>query len=179
MATLPTTRRGSAKVSPGRGVIINHIHYWAEAFRDPTVENHVVAVRYDPFFVGTAYAFVKNRWVECRAEHHMALQDRSEKELMLASKELRRRRQLHSQERFTVTARKLADFLESAEAEEKCLVQRLRDREGKNVRNDDSVVVSDVAPAPEEHPACQPGSAAPPVPPTPITPKATAVYGDF
>ena len=48
MATLPTTQRGTARVSPGRGVIVNGVYYWAEAFRDPTVENHDVAVRYDP-----------------------------------------------------------------------------------------------------------------------------------
>src|SRR5947207_12777568 len=58
-----------------------------------------------------------------------------EGKVMLASKEVRLRRQLHSQERFTLTARKLADFLGSAEAEEECLVQRLRDRESKSIRN--------------------------------------------
>ena len=35
MATLPATQRGTAKVMPGRGVKINGVHYWAEAFRDP------------------------------------------------------------------------------------------------------------------------------------------------
>jgi transposase InsO family protein len=134
LATLPTTKRGTANVSPGRGVIINRVHYWAEAFRDPTVENHDVAVRYDPFDIGTAYAFVKNRWTECHSEHYTVLQGRSEKEIMLASKELRRRSLLHSRERFTLTARKLADFLDSAEAEEKCLLQRLRDRESASLR---------------------------------------------
>src|SRR5216683_4764675 len=134
MATLPTTQRGTAKVVPGRGVIVNRVRYWAEAFRDPSVENHDVEVRYDPFDIGTAYAFVKNCWTECHSEHYVMLQGRSEKEIMLASKEVRRRSQLHSRERFTLTARKLADFLESAEAEEKCLLQRLRDRESNSIR---------------------------------------------
>ena len=80
MATLPTTPRGTAKVSPGRGIIINHIYYWAEPFRDPTIEGHEIAVRYDPFDIGIAYAFVKNRWTECCSEHHLVLKDRSEKE---------------------------------------------------------------------------------------------------
>ena len=96
MATLPTTRRGTARVSPGRGVIVNGVYYWAEAFRDPTVENHDVAVRYDPFDIGKAYAFVKNRWTEGHSEHYAALRGRSEKEIMLASKEVRRRSQLLS-----------------------------------------------------------------------------------
>lgn len=178
MATLPTTPRGTAKVSPGRGVIINHVYYWAEAFRDPTIENHDVGVRYDPFDIGIAYAFVKNRWMECHSEHYLVLQDRSEKEMMLASKEVRRRRQLHSQERFTLTARKLADFLGSAEAEEKCLVQRLRDRESKSIRNNGPVVVSSAPSDPEGCLESQHGSP-PSVPPVADQPVATAVYGEF
>ena len=108
----------------------------------------------------------------------MALQGRSEKEIMLASKEVRRRSQLQSRERFTLTARKLADFLESAEAEERCLLQRLRDRESSSLRQNDSVLIPDRIskqvtggkPEPETAPpqislANQAG--------------ATAIYGDF
>lgn len=178
MTTLPTTQRGTAKVAPGRGVIINRVHYWAEAFRDPTVENHEVAVRYDPFDIGTAYAFVKNCWTECHSEHYVVLQGRSEKEIMLASKEIRRRSQLHSRERFIVTARKLADFLESAEAEEKCLLQRLRDRESRSVRQTGPVVVPDAASGREVSKESQSGSATPPIL-VPGQAEATAVYGDF
>jgi hypothetical protein len=60
--TLPTTRKGTAKVSQGRGVKIHYLYYWCEAFRDPSIESTKVAVRYDPFDVGIAYAFVSNRW---------------------------------------------------------------------------------------------------------------------
>ena len=138
-----------------------------------------MAVRYDPFDIGIAYAFVKNRWTECCSEHHLVLKDRSEKEVMLASKEVRRRRQLHSQERFTLTARKLADFLGTAEAEEKCLVQRLRDRESKSIRQNAAMVVSGDPLNPESCCLeCNPGS------PSPMLsvvgqPEVTAVYGDF
>ena len=160
------------------GIIINHVYYWAEAFRDPTIENHEVAVRYDPFDIGIAYAFVKNRWTECYSEHYLVLQDRSEKEMMLASKEVRRRRQLHSQERFTLTARKLADFLGSAEAEEKCLVQRLRDRENKSIRHNGPIDVSSAPSDPAVFLRCLPGNP-PSEPPKVGEPEATAVYGDF
>src|SRR5947207_13279750 len=80
-----------------------------------------------------------------------------EGKVMLASKEVRRRRQLHSQERFTLTARKLADFLGSAEAEEECLVQRLRDRESKSIRNNGPVIVSGDPPDPEGCLECETG----------------------
>ncbi|MHB1934998.1 MAG: transposase family protein [Acidobacteriaceae bacterium] len=174
MATLPTTSRGIVKVSPGRGVMVHRIYYWAEAFRDPTVENRDVAVRYDPFDISTAYAFVKNRWTECHSEHYVVLQDRSEKEIMLASKEVRRRMQLHSRERFTLTARKLADFLGSAEAEEKCLIQRLRDRESKSIRP----IGMPVVPSSSFQVESQPENTTPAIS-APMSVEATAVYGDF
>ena len=51
---------------------------------------------------------------------------------MIASKELRALKSSHSQQ-FTVSAKKLADFLESVEAEEAMLMQRLCDAEGRKV----------------------------------------------
>jgi transposase InsO family protein len=174
MASLPTTSRGSAKVSPGRGVMLHRIYYWAETFRDPTVENRDVAVRYDPFDIGTAYAFVRNRWTECHSEHYVMLQDRSEKEVLLASKEIRRRKQLHSRERFTLTARKLADFLGAADTEEKCLIQRLRDKESRSIRQSGTAVVSSSSFQMESPPESTEQVIA-----TPLPAKATAVYGGF
>lgn len=178
MATLPTTQRGSAKVVSGRGIIINCVRYWAEAFRDPSVENRDVQVRYDPFDIGTAYAFVRNCWTECHSEHYVALQGRTEKEIMLASKEIRRRSQLHSRERFTLTARKLADFLESADAEEKCLLQRLRDRESSSLRQNDLMLIPGPASEQETSWASESESATP-LTSVPMQTEATAVYGDF
>jgi putative transposase len=178
LATLPTTQRGTANVSPGRGVIINRVYYWAEAFRDPTVENHDVSVRYDPFDIGTAYAYVKNRWTECHSEHYTVLQGRSEKEIMLASKELRRRRLLHSRERFTLTARKLADFLDSAETEEKCLLQRLRDRESASLRQNTPLSVACVHGAEVESTESESSNTTRQIS-APNQAEATAVYGDF
>lgn len=132
MWTLPTTPKGTAKLLAGRGVKIHHIFYWSDAFRDPETENTQVSVRYDPFEVGVAYAFVGKRWVRCHSEYYSVFHGRSEKELMIATKELRALKNSHSQQ-FTVTAKKLADFLESVEAEEVMLVQRLRDAEGRKV----------------------------------------------
>ena len=52
---------------------------------------------------------------------------------MLATKELHQRRRNHSAD-FTVTARQLAEFLQSVEAEEKLLTQRLSDLESRDIR---------------------------------------------
>jgi transposase InsO family protein len=175
MATLPTTQRGTAKVLPGRGVIINYVYYWSEAFRDPAVENHDVQVRYDPFDIGTAYAFVRNHWTECHSEHYVVLQGRSLKEIMLASKELRRRNQLHPHEKFRLTAWKLANFLDSAEAEEKCLLQRLRDRESKVIHQNRAALIPNAASSNAES---QFANATPPRS-MPAQAEATAIYGEF
>jgi len=131
--TLPTTARGTARVVPGKGVKIHHIFYWPPALRDPEVEQSQVPVRYDPYDAGTAYAYVRKRWVQCISEHYGTLHGKSEREMMLATAELRRRAQQHTAQ-FTVTAKKLADFLASAEGERLLSTQRARDREAKDVR---------------------------------------------
>jgi putative transposase len=134
IATLPTTPKGTALVAVGRGVKINQIYYWSDRFLEPGIENESVPVRYDPFDLGTAYAYVRKQWVACRSQHFGAFRGRSEKEVMIASREILKRRQEHSR-RGGITARRLADFLTSIESEEVLLQQRLRDRESAAVRN--------------------------------------------
>jgi putative transposase len=148
IATLPATPKGSAKIAPGRGVKINHIYYWSGRFQDPGVENQQVPIRYDPFDIGTAYAYVQGQWVNCHSEYHTVFHGHSEKELMIASKELHRRRQHHSQS-VTITARKLADFLQSVETNELLLTQRLRDQEAQAARNG-LVAITAGPPSPDE-----------------------------
>lgn len=128
LLTLPTTPKSTAKVIPGRGAKINYIYYWSDAFRDPKVEEERVEVRYDPFGIGRSYAYVRGQWVECYSEYYATFRNRSEREVMLATAELRRRRTLHSKQ-FNLTAAKLACFLESVESEEVLLRQRMADRE--------------------------------------------------
>ena len=130
ISTLPSTPRGSARIIPGNGVKIQHIYYWAEAFRDPELERRRVYVRYDPFNIAIAYAYIKNAWVSCVSQYEAALRGRSEREIRLATEELRRQSRLHGQQ-LKVTAPMLAKFLSSTEAHEKLLDQRLKDSELK------------------------------------------------
>jgi len=96
---------------------------------------------------------------------------------MFASKEVRRRSQLHSHGRFTLTARKLAEFLASAENEEEHLVQQLRDSEGKSIRQNELLATPDAVAGEGLSQALRAETA------TQITkadqPEATALYGDF
>jgi hypothetical protein len=112
---------------------VNHLYYWSEHFRNHTWESKQVPVRYDPFDIGTAFAFVDRQWVECHSEHYASLHGHSEREIHLVSEELRKRRQNHSS-RLAVTANKLAEFLESVEQEEAILIQRLSDLEARSLQ---------------------------------------------
>lgn len=127
--TLPSTVKGTAKIAPGRGIKIHNLYYWSDAFRFPDVELKQVSVRYDPFDAGTAYAYVEKEWVECHSEYFAIFRGRSEKEMMLATQELRKR---NGPQEFTITSRRLAAFLESVQSEELLLEQRLNDIESRD-----------------------------------------------
>lgn len=176
MATLPTTPKGTAKVQPNLGVKINSIYYWSDHFRNPNLENTQVPIRYDPFNFGLAYAFVKahaeppGQWVQCLSQYYALLAHRSEKEIKLATAELRRQTQRHNQ-RFTLSAKILANFLNSVEAEELLTEQRWRDAEAKTTL----ITLQEAF----QVPAPDPPSDLPPA--TPAGPDLTdlQLYGDF
>ena len=125
-------KKGTAKVEHGRGVKINYVYYSSKFFALPGVEETNVLVRYDPFNIGVAYAFVQGNWVKCLSEHYLQLRGHTERELQAASAELRKGYQNHGQGA-TVTAKRLADFLASVEAHEVVLTQRQRDLETGDV----------------------------------------------
>lgn len=128
----PSTRKKTAKVERGRGIKIHGIYYSALPLRSSEVDGTDVEVRYDPFDIGTAYAYVKNQWVRRVSQYHTILAGHTEKEVMLASKEIRQQKQLHTKTR-AVTARRLADFLARAEEYETIRQQRMRDLEGRSI----------------------------------------------
>lgn len=132
MATLPTTTKGTAKVQPGNGIKINSVYYWAEAFRNPEVQKSQVPVRYDPYDVATAYAYVGGRWVRCDSEHAPRLRGHSERELKLATEELRQQNRNHAR-KLPITAKRLAEFLNSAEAGPALHDQRTYDTETRRM----------------------------------------------
>jgi putative transposase len=125
-------KRGTAKVEQGRGVKINYVYYSSKYFALPGVEETEVLVRYDPFDIGVAYAFVQGNWVKCLSEHYLQLRGHTERELQVASAELRKSRQNHGRGA-SVTAKRLADFLASVEAHEVLLTQRQHDLESRDV----------------------------------------------
>jgi transposase InsO family protein len=133
IATMPTTLKGTALVQPGRGVKINYISYWCDAMEDPKVQRKRVPVRFDPFDLGTAYAFIGGQWAQCHSDHFPVFQGRSQKELLVVSKELHAQNRDRSPQ-YQITASKLARAFQSVSMEESMLVQRLRARESQAAR---------------------------------------------
>src|SRR5258708_13768405 len=133
--TLPTTSKGTAKLNPTLGVKIKNIYYCAKdnIFRkNRKLHKKQIPVRYDPFDVGHAYAFVNGEWVECFSQYHVQLRGRTEREIQLASEELRARHLRHGRQ-FNITAAKLAAFITSVEGQEALLTQRRKDLELRGV----------------------------------------------
>ena len=130
--TLPTTRKGTAKVIPNQGVKINHLYYWHNSFRNSSIEKTRVSVRYDPSDAGVAYTYVRGQWVRCISQYYSIFHGRSEREIQLATQELRQQHKKHGQ-KFTITAKALADFLSGTQATESILMQRLKDGEARDI----------------------------------------------
>ena len=76
--------------------------------------------------------YVQGYWIVCRSPYHSVLEGHTEKELLIATQELRRRAR-RDQTRASVSAARLAAFIADAHAHEEVLMQRLRDLEGKKV----------------------------------------------
>jgi putative transposase len=133
IATLPSTAKGTAMVSPGRGVKINYLFYWSEAMADPQFHRQKAPVRFDPFDLGTAYVFLGGQWTQCHSDLYQVFQGRSQKELLIVSQELRARNRDRAPQ-YQITASKLADAFQNVDAEESVLLQRRRAWESQAAR---------------------------------------------
>jgi putative transposase len=102
------------------------------ALRHPEVEGTRVPIRYDPFNIGIAYAYVRGQWVRCISQYYAAFQGHSEKELELATEVLRQQARINHKA-VSLTPQRLADFLADVHAHQRVLAQRLRDQEAQGV----------------------------------------------
>jgi putative transposase len=132
MATRPSTPKGNALIQPGVGIKVNYLYYWNDAFRNPAVEKTKVPVRYDPFDMGVAYAYLEGRWVKCISQYYNTFVGRTEKEVLLAAQEIRQKDKRNVVST-NISAKRLADFIASVQEHETLLLQRLRDLEAKSV----------------------------------------------
>jgi len=130
ISTYPTTAKGSAKVQSGRGVQINYIYYWCDAMKRADVEGTQVKVRYDPFDITIAYAYIDKLWQRCHCGYTAQLQGCSDREMQLITKEfLRHQRLVGGKKTVEATQKQLAEFRRANERTEGILKQQLRDLE--------------------------------------------------
>jgi putative transposase len=133
MLSLPSTRKGHAKFQPGVGFKINRFNYFAEALRSyPHLENKQIQVKFDPYNLGVAYAFLDKKWVTLTSEYYSVLAGKTEKQLKIATNEILKRNKISGKET-DVTSKQLADFLSKAEECELLLLQQLKDSATKNI----------------------------------------------
>ena len=130
--TLPSTKKGTAKVQPSTGVRINRIDYWSDEFY--SVENKEIPIRYDPFDYGIAYAYVNNGWIQCKSRYYLKFQGYSEKATKLATTLIHRKKQLHKQRAYASVS-EIVHLLKNAEEYEELQQQLLRDRSTQKVHD--------------------------------------------
>jgi hypothetical protein len=118
-----TENNGERKVTQ-EGVKINYLYYWHPSFT--LIRNSKVKVKYDPFDITVAYAYVKGEWLKCRSRYLRELEGHSEKELMIATAELKKLNSLQNQQFNEITGKKLAEFFKRIEMEEEVLTPALR-----------------------------------------------------
>jgi putative transposase len=132
--TCPTTRTGCAKLDGARGIVVNGLRYGHPLMRTSKDVGKCVPIRYEPFDMGRAYAFVEGQWLPCTADALLQVQGRSEREWELILDEMRSQQRQHGKKRVTVNGPLLAQFLEEMATEEQLLLQQQRDHEGQSIR---------------------------------------------
>jgi len=135
MLTRPTTRTGAAKIHPARGLTINGLYYWHDCMRASQVAGQTVPVRYEPYDMGVAYAYIGEQWLECIADAFAWVHGRSEREWNLILDEWREQQRQHGRKRGTLNGPLLAQFLQKLENDETLLLQRQRDLEEQAQRS--------------------------------------------
>lgn len=126
--TLPSPKPSERKVQPGQGIKLNYYYYWTDKFRNPKIENRIVEVRYDPFNMGIAYAYVNKRWEKCYSEFYQIMNGKTEKQIKRFTEELKQKRKL-LQKNGPLTSKMIAEFILESEEIEKDL---LEEKQSKN-----------------------------------------------
>jgi putative transposase len=132
--TCPTTRTRYAKLDAARGVVVNGLRYSHPLMRSSREVGSRVEVRYEPFDMSIAYAFVDGQWLTCSADAFLQVQGRSEREWDVLLDEWREQQRAHHRKRVSVDSTRLATFVEEVRAEEALLAQQQRDLEGVSIR---------------------------------------------
>lgn len=122
--TLPTTDKGTAMVHESKGVKINNFYYHNSQFASLRLEGKQVPVRFDPYNMGIAYAYVNLKWEECVSQYYSQLAGRSLREIQLLSAELKKQ---GAKKDYYTSSKQIVDALVAKENQ--LNAQRIRDLE--------------------------------------------------
>ncbi len=147
--TLPTSRSEEGKIQRGKGIKLFGHYYQNEVFSERKLIGQSVPIRYDPFDIGVLYAFVLGQWIPCKSQFYAQLSGRSERELAIITAELRKSAQ-GDPESQSLSAARLAAFLEKAEGHQALLLQRMKDLESHPII--DALVGGSRVVSPVKHP---------------------------
>jgi len=98
---------GTRIVDIQRGIKINHIWYWADAFRNIGSRQRKVEVRVDPWDVASCYVLLGNHWHKCASKLAILLRGYTEIELRYAFQELVRK---HGIKKKDLTPERIAEW---------------------------------------------------------------------
>jgi len=134
MLTCPTPRTRSVRLDAARGIAVNGLRYYHPLMRSSREAGKQVEVRYEPFNMGVAYAFVDGQWLTCTADAFLQVQGRSERAWELVLDEWREQQRAHGRKRTTIDSTLLGTFLEEVLQEEPLLRQQHYDLEETALR---------------------------------------------
>ena len=129
--TLPSTSNGEATIQKN-GIKINYIYYWNNEFKNLRFIKERVKVRFDPYNIGIAYAYVNKKWIKCISEFYPILSKLTQKELKFITAEIRKTKQNHSKN-FTINAQRIAKFVNSLDNKGQYSVIKAKAEETKTV----------------------------------------------
>lgn len=129
--TLPSTSSGEATIQ-NSGVKINYLYYWNDEFKSIHFKKMKIKVRFDPFNIGIAYAYVNKRWVKCISQYYSTFSNITQKELKYITAEMKKSKENHSKS-YTITAQRIANFINKLEDDDKYKALKEKVYETKNV----------------------------------------------
>src|SRR5262249_17218636 len=103
--------------------------------RGAQVAGHTAPVRYEPYDMGVAYAYIGGQWLACVADVFALVHGRSEREWHGILEEWREQQRQHGRKRITLNGPLLGQFLPQLEGDEALLLQHQRDLEEQAQRS--------------------------------------------
>ncbi len=118
--------QGTRIIDGQRGVKINHIWYWSNAFRAASLDKNPVDIRIDPWDVRFVYALVNKQWHKCESKLAWRLRQYTVIELRYAFEELAKE---HNIQKKDLSPERIAEWMTVLDARN--FDERLREQQSE------------------------------------------------